>query len=188
MSKTSQGKVDEFRCGLNPDRDAEFLRIASLPNQNITTIHRWLCDEGYKGTYQSVCNWHVHWRKNGEAADRFNAIAQSFVGVMPELALQKLLVKFSNLLDTYMEQVETTPDEAITPTEYLKIIPHIAREIRACAGAIHQLKYLSDRREIELAGAYRLQQELLLTFSDSPFEAALTEALKGAMTRIESEG
>lgn len=188
MSKTAQGKVDEFRCGLGLERDSEFLRIANQPNQNITTIHRWLVDEGYKGSYQSVCNWAEKHRKQGERAERFNQLTQTYVGAVPELALQKIVVVFSNLLDDYLEQVATADSESINLSEYLRIIPHLAREIRSCAGAMHQLRYLSDRKEIETAGAYRLAQELKLIFEDSPFEKTLEEGLKGALTRFEAEG
>lgn len=185
--KSPQGKVDEFRCGLNPDRDAEFIRIASRPNQNITTIHRWLCDEGYKGSYQSVCNWYSGWKKNGEKAERLNQLTQTYVGVVPEQTLAKIVVEFSGILDIFMEQILTAPSEEIKPGDYLKQLPHVAREIRSCAEAIHQLKYLGDRKEIEMSGVYRLQQELLLTFLDTPFEQSLTEALKGAIARLEAE-
>jgi hypothetical protein len=188
MSKTAQGKVDEFRCGLSPERDAEFLRIANQPNQNITVIHRWLVDEGYKGSYQSVCNWYSNFKKNGEKAERFNQLTQAYTGVLPELALQKIVVIFGNLLDDYLEQIALAEPGAIEAAEYLKLLPHIAREIRSCAGAMHQMKFLGDRRELETSGAFRLAQELRLIFEDSPFSSALEEGLKSALTRMESEG
>lgn len=188
MKKTAQGKVDQFRCTLEPDRDAEFLRIANQPNQNITVLHRWLVDEGFKGSYQSVCNWHGQWKRNGEKADVFNQLNETYSGVIPEKALQKIVVVFGNLLDDYIEQIEAAEPGSINAGEYLKIIPHIAREVRSCAGVIHQLKYLSDRREIENAGAFRLAQELRLTFEDTPFQATLEEGVKGAIARMETEG
>lgn len=187
MRKFAQGKVDEFRTHLHPDRDAEFIRIANQPNQNITVLHRWLLDEGYRGSYQSVCNWYGSFKRSGEKAQRFNDMAQTFTGVIPDLALQKIMVTFGNLLDDYLDQVAIAEPGTIEPSEYLRVIPHIAREVRSCAGVIHQLKYMSDRKSAEQAGAYRLHQELLLVFTDTPFEAALTEALKSAMTRIETE-
>lgn len=186
--KNPQGKVDEFRCTLPPDRDAEFLRIANQPNQNITVIHRWLSDEGYKGSYQSVCNWSDRYRKQGERAQRFNQLTQTYVGAVPDLALQKIVVVFSNLLDDYLEQVAMAEPGTIDAVEYMKLIPHLAREIRSCAGAIHQLKYMGDRREVESAGAYRLAQELRLIYQDTSFEKTLDEGLKGALTRLEAEG
>lgn len=187
MSKYPQGKVDEFRGTLVADRETEFLRIASIPNQNITTIHRWLCDEGYKGSYQSVCNWYSSFKKNGERAERFNQLTQTYVGAVPELALQKIVVVFSNLLDDYLEQVAMAEPGTIDAAEYMKLIPHLAREIRSCAGAMHQLRYLGDRKELEIAGMHRAFQELRLTFEDSPFAASLEEGIKGAIAKIEAE-
>lgn len=186
--KTPQGKVDEFRSTLIPDRDAEFLRIASQPNQNITVIHRWLCDEGYKGSYQSCCNWYASFKRNGEKAERFNQLTQAYTGVLPELALQKIVVVFGNLLDDYLEQVAMAEPGTIDAAEYMKLIPHLAREIRSCAGAMHQLRYLGDRKSTEQAGAYRLAAELKLIFEDTSFEKTLEEGIKGAITRLEAEG
>lgn len=185
--KTPQGKVDEFRSGLSIERDAEFIRIANQPNQNITTLHRWLIDEGYKGSYQSVCNWSERTRKQGERAERFNQLTQTYVGAVPELALQKIVVVFSNLLDDYLEQVAMAEPGEIDAAEYMKLIPHLAREIRSCAGAMHQLRYLGDRKELEIAGMHRAFQELRLTFEDSPFAASLEEGIKGAIAKIEAE-
>ena len=50
---------------------------------------------------------------------------------------------------------------------------------------MHQMKYMGDRREVESAGAYRLAQELTLTFQDTPFEQSLSEAVKGAIASLE---
>lgn len=185
MSKYPQGKVDSFRSTINSDRDAEFIRIASLPNQNITSLHRWLCDEGYKGSYQSVCNWHESWRKSGKKAEALNKLTSEYIGVIPEQALQKILVEFANLLDLSLEQVLSAPDEDIKAVDYLKQLPHIAREVRSCAEAINQLKYVGDRKAAELAGAMRVITELRLIYQDTPTESSIEEAIKSITARLE---
>ena len=177
MTKFPQGKVDEFRSTMSSDRDAEFVRLASLPNQNITTLHRWLVEEGYKGSYQSVCTWYAN----------FKALSQDYDGVVPELALQKVIAIFSHQLDTAIQRLGSFDSEEIGATEYFRQLPHLAREIRSCAGIINQMRFVGDRKNAELAGAYRIQQELLLLFSDTPWESALTEALKSVLTKIEEE-
>lgn len=187
MSKNPQGKVDEFRSLMSSDRDSEFLRLANLPNQNITTLHRWLVEEGYKGSYQSVCTWYGNFHKAGVKAAAFNTNTQEYNGVVPELALQKVIAIFSHQLDTAIQRLGSFDSEEIGATEYFRRLPHLAREIRSCAGIINQMRFVGDRKNAELAGAYRLQQELLLTFADTPWETALAEALKSALIKIEEE-
>lgn len=187
MSKNPQGKVDEFRSELNSDRDAEFLRLANLPNQNITTLHRWLVEEGYKGSYQSVCTWYGNFKKAGVKAAAFNTLSQDYDGVVPELALQKVIAMFSHQMDTAIEQLSGIQPEEIGALEYFRQLPHLAREIRSCALIINQMRFVGDRKNAELAGAWRVTQELKLVFQDTPFQNALEEAIKSVMEHIESE-
>lgn len=187
MSKNPQGKVDEFRSLMSSDRDAEFLRLANLPNQNITTLHRWLVEEGYKGSYQSVCTWHSNFSKAGAKAAAFNTLSQDYNGVVPELALQKVIAMFSHQMDTAIEQLSGIQPEEIGVTEYFRQLPHLAREIRSCAGIINQMRFVGDRKNAELSGCYRISAELKEIFKDSPFSSALEEALKSALIKIEEE-
>lgn len=179
-------KVDEFRHSLTPEQDDEFIRIAGLPNIAVRDIYGWLVDQNYQGSIRGVYTWFEGHRKAGEKAEKFNQLLESYEGVAAEKVLQKLLVTFTEQLDTAIINLSTA-NEPLAAGDWLKALPHLGREIRSCVTAMNQLATIRDRKSLEMAGAWRACQELKLIFVDGPFESALEEAIKSVMTRIENE-
>lgn len=180
-------KVDEFRHSLTPEQDDEFIRIAGLPNIAVRDIYGWLVDQNYQGSIRGVYTWFDSHRRAGEKAEKFNQLLESYEGVAAEKVLQKLLITFTEQLDTAIEQLALS-DQPLQAGDWLKALPHLGREIRSCVTAMNQLATIRDRKAIEMAGVYRACQELRLIFVDGPFETALEEAIKSVTTRIENEG
>ncbi len=157
-------------------------------NRNTTAIRQLLEEWGYKVSQSAVQNWYRAFFPVGDEARKFNAIATAFSGVEVEDALQKLLVVNANLIDGLTAALSVREGFSEMKLEQLVVaIPQLSREVRACAEAVNSLKYVRDRKALEIAGAYRAIQELRLIFADTPFEIALAEAAKGVLTRLEEE-
>lgn len=157
-------------------------------NRNTTAIRQLLEEWGYRVSQSAVQNWYGVFYPVGEEAKRFNAIASAFVGVEIGDALQKLMVINANLIDELTNALSVREGVSEMRVEQLVVaIPQLSREVRACAEAVNSLKYVRDRRALEMAGAYRAIQELRLIFTDTPFENALGEAANAVLTRLEEE-
>jgi len=179
--------VDEFRQGLSEELDSELLRIAELPNVAVPEIYNWLIVNHFKGSLSATYTWFNNHKKTGAIAEKFNLLLKDYDGVATERVLQKLLVILTEQIDVAITNIGNA-EEPISATEYLRALPNLGREIRSVIQACNSLQAVRDRRSLEVAGAYRLSQELLVTFKDSPFADALDEAVRSAMILIEDEG
>ena len=182
---TPQHKVDKIRSEMDADRLQEFDEFCRY-NRNTTAIRQLLEDWGYQVSQTAVQNWYRRSFPIGSEAKRFNALTSIFVGVELQDALEKLLIINANLVDNLMTTIESRDMQDVSVAGLLTSIPQMSREIRACASELNNLKYLRDRRELEIAGAYRAIQELQLIFKDTPFEAPLKEASRSAIAKIEN--
>jgi hypothetical protein len=183
---TPQHKVDAFRAQMNLEQRGEFDDFCRY-NRNTTAIRQLLEDWGYKVSQSAVQNWYKYSFPVGQEAKRFNLLATEYNGVEIGDALQKLLIVNANLIDRFIITLESASTEDIRLEQLVTAIPSLSREVRACASELQQLKYVKDRKELEMAGAYRAIQELKLIFADSAFEQALDEAARSVMTRLEGE-
>lgn len=156
-------------------------------NRNTTAIRQFLEDWGFKVSQSAVQNWYKNTFPIGQEAKRFNLLATEYNGVEISDALQKLLIVNANLIDRFIITLESASTEDIRLEQLVTAIPSLSREVRACASELQQLKYLKDRKELEVAGAYRAIQELKLIFADTPFEQALEEAARSVLSRIDGE-
>jgi len=181
--------VDTFRHDISEDSDAELLRITALPNIGVPDIHRYLVSIGYNGSLRSCYTWYTAHKKIGEQAKIFNELLKDYEGVAAEKVLQKLTITFSNQLDIALAKIAPVEgtEASISQTEYLKAIPQLGREVRSCVQAINQLESIRDRRGLELAGAYRMAQELKLIFAGTPYEKSLEAGIKTVVALIEGE-
>lgn len=186
MRKQRPTLVDEFRQGLSEELDSELLRITELPNIAVPEVYTWLLNNGFKGSLSATYTWFNNHKKTGAIAAKFNELLKDYDGVATERVLQKLLVILTEQIDVAITNVSTA-EEPISATEYLRALPNLGRELRSVITAVNQLQAVRDRKSLEIAGAYRLAQELRITFEDSPFADALEEAIRGAMTLIEEE-
>jgi hypothetical protein len=141
---------------------------------------------GYSGSLRSVYTYAEQQRKIGAEAAKVNKLLADYDGLASEALLQKMAAIFTQQLDSAIIQLSTS-DQPVEAADWLKIIPHLGREARSCVTAINQLQTVRDRRALELAGAFRMAQELRLIFTDSPFESALDEAIKSAFHRIQGD-
>lgn len=183
---TPQHKVDLMRSEMTAERVQEFDEFCRY-NRNTTAIRQLLEDWGYKISQTAVQNWYRATYPVGQQAIAFNALASEYTGVEVGDALQKLLVINANLIDRFLTIIQSLDSEAFRVENIVSTIPALSREMRACASELNNLRYVKDRKELEVAGAYRAMQELKLTFADTPFEAALEEASRSVMLRIEGE-
>ena len=181
MAKRPQCKVDQFRETLSPERDAELIRFINRPNTNGTEIYNWLIGEGYSGSLQSIYTFLDQQKELGKRASKLNQQLREFQGVTPESVLDKVLVILNDELDNL---VNGSSEEKDLP----KAIAGLAKEIRGCVSTMNALKYTGDRKQLELAGAWRACQILKATFEDTSFSQSLDEAIRGAMIQIEEEG
>lgn len=185
--KAPQHKVDQIRSVMSAERLREFDEFCKY-NRNTTAIRLLLEEWGYKVSQSAVQNWYGAFFPVGEEAKKFNAIASAFAGVEISDALQKLLIINANLIDELTNALSIREGVSEMRIEQLVVaIPQLSREVRACAEAVNGLKYIRDRRALEIAGAYRAIQELKLIFTDTPFENALNEAANAVLIRLEEE-
>lgn len=184
--KPRPGLVDEFRATLEEELDNELVRLANLPNISVTEIYNWLVTNGYKGSLNSTYTWYTNYKRAGEKAQVFNALLKEYEGVEAEKVLQRLLVTLSEQLDTAINSI-TTAEKPVSPTEYLRLLPQLGRELRSVVTAINTLQFLKERRELEMAGALRMANELKNIFKDTPFEIPLSEGVRSIMLEMEEE-
>ncbi len=183
MRKPRPTAVDLFRESLSAEDDAELMKLVKLPGTPITTVYEWLVSHKYPASLSSVYNWHKQHRAIGAEAAKINAACEAYEGLQPEKMLNRIMVLCTNLLEMGLEQINL-PGNPIEAQEYLRLLPSLCREIRGTAAALNQLRYISDRRLIELNGAHRMAQELRAIFAGSSFESALDEAISSALIKL----
>lgn len=157
-------------------------------NRNNTDVWRWLINEGFVLSLGSV----DHWRKDtfpiGEQAKVLNGLAQVYDGLQGDRSLATVegiaLSLIRNLTQTYQQSPNKLDPQII---KLFALLPGFMREARSAAASREEMKYIKDRSALELAGAQRMGDILLLAFEGTSFEEALREAVQGAMMQVEQE-
>lgn len=186
MSKPRLTAVEEFSKSLTVEDNDELKRMIERPSANLSEVYRWLVDLGYKGSLRSVYVYADQKRKVGAEAAKMNLLLADYDGLASEAILHRMATIFSQQLDIAITDISLS-DQPVEKADLLKVIPHFGREARSCVTAANQLKDIRDRKALEMAGAFRMAQELRLIFTDSPFESALDEGIKSAFQRIEGD-
>lgn len=186
MGKPRLTAVEDFCKLISAEDNEELSRMLERPSANLSDVYRWLSELGYKGSLRSIYTYASQQRKIGAEAAKVNKLLSDYDGLASEALLQKMAAIFTQQLDTAIVQLATS-EQPVEAADWLKIIPHLGREARSCVTAINQIQTVRDRKALEMAGAFRMAQELRLIFTDSPFESALDEGIKSAFQRIEGD-
>ena len=157
-------------------------------NRNNTDIWRWLINDGFIISLSAV----DHWRKDnfpiGEQAKILNGLAQVYDGLEGDRSLASIegiaLSLIRQLTQTYQQAPNKLDPDII---KLFSLLPGFMREARSAAASREEMKFIKDRAALELAGAQRMADILLLAFKDTSYEDALKEAVQGAMLQIEQE-
>jgi hypothetical protein len=170
-----------------PEWEYKFLEYAQTPGLSSTDLYTYLRQYGFVGSFSNCQQWMKHKFPTGAIAKEYNTYAEELRGLQVEGVLSMGLVQAMK----WIQQIElhTNFEELanISVSQKLNAVPTMLKEIRAFAEAIQSIKAEADLIDAEKAGAYRLAQEVALTFKDTAMEQAVTEALKGALVKIESE-
>lgn len=202
QQKNPQSKVDAICADMNNEQQQEFNDFCRH-NRNNTDIHRYLVDLGYDVHISSVHRWRNANFPIGDKAKALNALAINYRGIdvydSLEFALgiafeqlnrmQDLLNQFAAIKARF-DNHESVSDEELQVLKsgqsgFLMMVPTLLRELRSIAANINDYKFIRDRRELEMAGAEAVVQELLIVFKDLPIENAIQEACRGALAKLE---
>ena len=202
QQKNPQSKVDAICAGWDNEQQQEFNDFCRH-NRNNTDIHRYLVDMGHDVSVSAVHRWRHANFPIGEKAKALNALAINYRGIdvydSLEFALgiafeqlnrmQELLNQFAEIKARF-DKHEAVSDEELQllksgQSGFLMMVPTLLRELRSIAANINDYKFIRDKRELEMAGAEAVVQELLIVFKDMPVENAVEAACRGAIAKLE---
>ncbi|MGL5922186.1 hypothetical protein [Chroococcidiopsis sp.] len=165
----------------------EFDKLARF-NTDVTQIHKWLILHGYDICLSACYKWWNDYKEIGAQAQMLNQLAEAYDGLEGDRSLQSVegiaLAMVRQLTSTYQQAPNKLDPDII---KLFALVPSLMREARSSAAQREQMKFISDRAALELAGAQRMVDILLLAFKDTSYEDALKEAVQGAMLQIEQE-
>ncbi len=202
QQKNPQSKIDAIRADWDDEQQQEFNDFCRH-NRNNTDIHKYLVDMGYDVSISAVDRWRTANFPIGEKAKALNALAINYRGIdvydSLEFALGiafEQLNRLQDLLNQFAEiKAKFENGEDVSEAElqllksgqsgFLMMVPTLLRELRSIAANINDYKFIRDKRELEMAGAEAVVQELLIVFKDMPIENAIQEACRGAIAKLE---
>jgi hypothetical protein len=157
-------------------------------NRTNTDIWRWLVAEGFIISLTAVDHWRKDTFPDGEQAKILNGLAQVYDGLQGDRSLQAIegiaLSLIRQLTQTYQQAPNKLDPDIL---KLFALLPSFMREARSAASQREEMKFIKDKGALELAGAQRMADILLLAFKDTTYEDALKEAVHGAMLQIEQE-
>jgi hypothetical protein len=187
QSKAKQYRVDEIRLEMSksaPEQLAEFERLCKY-KASIRTLWSYLNEHGYNVHQSSVWQWWHATFPIGEQAKQINALTLEFGGLDTDSLLQATLAQAVLTFNQIRDRLKEVGVSEVRPTALLGTLPAMMREIRSLTEQINNREYVTDARELELAGAYTVLAELELTFKDTAFEGPLKDAKRGALAKLE---
>jgi hypothetical protein len=180
--KPKQTAAGEFVHTIGANNKAQLDRFLAIPNVSGREVHAFLADIGFTGSCNSVYTWMEQQRVAGEKAVALNLMLKEFQGVDHCKILEKLLVVLSMQLD---EAVSAIATQKIDGEHYVKALPALCREINNTVVSYNELRYIKDRKGLELSGATRLGRGLMTLFKNEAFAEALEEGINAIILEME---
>lgn len=168
----------------DPEALAEFENLCKY-RASIPTLWRFLNDAGHKVHQSSVWQWFHATYPIGEEAKKINAIVLEFGGLDTDNLLNAALVAAMLTLNEVRTAIATHGMDKLKPEALLSSLPGLIREIRSLTDQINSRQLITDRHELEVAGAYTVLAEMELTFKDTAFEQPFKDAKRGALAKLE---
>ncbi|MUL39436.1 hypothetical protein [Gloeocapsopsis dulcis] len=172
---------------MSSEKRAEFDEFCRF-GRNCTDIWRMLVNEGHTISVAAVAAWRRATYPTGEQAKILNGLAQVYDGLEGDRSLQTVegiaITLIRQITQIYL-QAPNKLDPAIL--KLFVLLPSLMRECRSSAAQREQLRFITDRAALEIAGGQRVCDILVQTFEGTSFEDALREAIRGAMLQIEQE-
>ncbi len=175
--------VDDIRAQLSAEDCAEFDRLASF-RPGLLDLQRYLGERGHYVSVTSLSAWFDATYGTGAEAKRINLLAATYRGLDAHQALEMASGLALTAAAKMVERLDARAWQVDDPAQSLQAL---LREARAAAAAAATMRTLEDRRELELAGAYRLAELLRVILAEAPWQDALGNALEAALRQIDSE-
>ncbi len=189
--KTPQTNTDRAIAGLSEDDRAELTRLCES-YANATEIHRFLVERCPGLSYGSVLNWYSREYPPGERARTYNSLLQEFRGINPVSAHAAALAHVVRLTDEIMQEID--PEDGREPTPVVDLPPSVLsnlsdllREQRQSAQALATAQRITDTRQLELAGGYRVAEIIRTLAKGNPQESAIADMVSAAVAQLEKE-
>jgi hypothetical protein len=186
-TKGRQYRVDEIRLALSkesPELLAEFDNLCKY-RASIHDLWAFLNDHGHQVHRSSVWQWYHATFPVGEEAKKINAIALQYGGLDTANLLNATLAAAILTFNEVRDEIKLIGVKGVKPEALLAMVPSLIREIRSLTDQIDSRQIITDRHELELAGAYTVLAELELTFKDTAFEQPFKDAKRGALAKLE---
>jgi hypothetical protein len=180
--KSRQTAAGEFIDKIGANNKVQLERFLTIPNIAAKEIHEFLVDLGFQGSLNSVYNWLEQQQAAGVKAAALNVLLKDFQGVDHGKILEKLIVTLSVQLDNAIEAIE---NQRVDAEHYVKIFPSICRELSSIISTYNELRYVKDRKSLEMAGATRLARGLMILFKGEAFAEALEEGISSVVLEME---
>lgn len=185
-NRSLQTKADAAIATLAAD-DQDFLECLIDQHTNASDIHRWLAEKtSPPPSYGSVLAYLHRCRREGESARLVNELLGDYQGINPTQAHAAALCHVVYLTHEVMQEIREKGVREIG-TEKLDKITALLREQRQSAQAFHQQQRLQDRKELELAGGYRVVEIATGIAEGTPHAGAIADTLKGSIAQLEQE-
>lgn len=173
-------KVDELLDDLPPSQKQEFLRRCH-ERAYATDLYRLLTDWGCQVSYQTVCNWYADFFPVGSEVKAMQMKTQAYLGgntlTLEEYSVARLFTLIDKMLDR-MDNFEIDNDAIFDR------MPNYLQQWRGIIASLRQAKEKLESREVALTVSEEVIAEFLLTFQNTPLEAALQEAARGARRKV----
>jgi hypothetical protein len=186
-AKTSRYKVDQFRSTLSTETRAEFDAYVRTYRPTAQDALIRLKALGYEGSAVTVSTWLSNFLPIGKDASDLNAKALDSAGIQVYGMMELSLAATVKVLQKSVEKIEKESTE-LDAQQALNAILAANREIRNTANALSQAKAALAEREMMMAGAYAVMEEIERTFKGSPKQLVpIQECIRAAIDRIENE-
>jgi hypothetical protein len=180
--KQRQTAVGEFILTMSEANKEQLDRFMAIPNIGGKEIREFLETLGFEGSLASVYNWMAQRQSAGAKAAELNIMLKEFQGVDHGKILEKLLCTLSIQLDGAISAIANQPIEG---EHYIKALPAICRELNNTVVALNELRYIKDKKSLELSGATRLGRGLMNLFKNEAFIEALEEGINAIIVELE---
>lgn len=183
-----QTNAERVIATLDPD-DLQQLRDACDRGDSAAAIHRWLRDRDPSISYSSVLNWLNREYPQGQTSSSINQKLKVYRGINPHLAHASSLAAVIELTDALLALIRSPSGLSVAdlnPSQ-LSNLSDLLREQRQSAIALAAQQAQGDRRELELAGAYRIAEIINRLAEGDPHAAAISGYVRAAIAQLEHE-
>lgn len=185
MRKVPQNKIDQSLKQLNKVDQKTFYELVKY-NPPYRELREFFCERGITEiTDMHLSTWWKRNRPRGDQAIALSQFAEAWEGLEPAHLLNASAGISAKIIEHLYEALSQEEIDKASIGSKLTNLAELLKELRQCSQTLVEMQESKDLKEIRLAGAYELADELRKVFKETPFEQALERGVEGALKKME---